>query len=634
MTARGQSGDRIPRDERCDVLLVVPPFASANWPALGVSILAQAVRDAGISCDVQYPNLDLWRELGHDLYNRISLTTTRELAGELLFASFAFDENPGAATARHRIRHALDGRAPLAVYTGEDVAAEELVAAVDGIEAFVDRAVNRILRSRARIVGFSAVFQQTAASIALARRLKATAPHIVTVLGGAMAEWPMGAALAETTSAFDFVFSGEADAAFPAFCRRLVRDEVLPTETVIRCTPVNDLESTARPRYDDWFDDARRFVGGGHAVEPDLLHFESSRGCWWGQKSHCTFCGLNAHGMAYRRKSDGRVLEELRAARARWSVNTFHAVDNIMPFELPKGLLRTLADEDPPFDLFYEVKANLSDHELDRFVDAGVRRIQPGIESISTPALKRMKKGVTGPQNIRLLRECRAREIDVAWLWLVGLPGEETTWVEDTISNLPLLEHLVPPGISHLRIDRFSPYFDTPERFSIRDLKPLPVYESIYPPGAPLGRIAYHFHGRWPSALNADPDLASRLMGRLRAWRQAWSPGSPPPELRWLDDGGHGAILDSRRCAPDRLTELSAAEGELLHELDRPRRRSRLQCDEAVLERLMRRRWVISHDGYLLSLVVHPEVATSKSPSVAAPAATGVVSGLDADSGL
>ena len=30
---------------------------------------------------------------------------------------------------------------------------------------------------------------------------------------------------------------------------------------------------------------------------------ETSRGCWWGERSHCTFCGLNGMGMTYRSKN-------------------------------------------------------------------------------------------------------------------------------------------------------------------------------------------------------------------------------------------------------------------------------------------------------------------------------------------
>ena len=48
------------------------------------------------------------------------------------------------------------------------------------------------------------------------------------------------------------------------------------------------------------------------AREP--LFFETSRGCWWGQIHHCLFCGLNGDTIAYRSKSPGRAVEELRGA--------------------------------------------------------------------------------------------------------------------------------------------------------------------------------------------------------------------------------------------------------------------------------------------------------------------------------
>src|SRR5262249_9640089 len=32
---------------------------------------------------------------------------------------------------------------------------------------------------------------------------------------------------------------------------------------------------------------------------PPILLFETSRGCWWGERSHCTFCGLNGLTMNY-----------------------------------------------------------------------------------------------------------------------------------------------------------------------------------------------------------------------------------------------------------------------------------------------------------------------------------------------
>lgn len=63
------------------------------------------------------------------------------------------------------------------------------------------------------------------------------------------------------------------------------------------------------PNYDGFFerltDSAAR-----DWVEPKLI-VEGSRGCWWGEKHHCTFCGLNGSFMEFRGKSPARFEREI-----------------------------------------------------------------------------------------------------------------------------------------------------------------------------------------------------------------------------------------------------------------------------------------------------------------------------------
>ena len=67
---------------------------------------------------------------------------------------------------------------------------------------------------------------------------------------------------------------------------------------------------------------------GCRALEAERF-FETSRGCWWGERMHCTFCGLNGATMSYRSKSPRRAVDELmtrrraiRAARFRSSTTS------------------------------------------------------------------------------------------------------------------------------------------------------------------------------------------------------------------------------------------------------------------------------------------------------------------------
>jgi magnesium-protoporphyrin IX monomethyl ester (oxidative) cyclase len=62
-----------------------------------------------------------------------------------------------------------------------------------------------------------------------------------------------------------------------------------------------DLDGLPYPTFDDYFAQLRT-TSFAKRVLPALV-METSRGCWWGAKHHCTFCGLNAEGMAFRSKS-------------------------------------------------------------------------------------------------------------------------------------------------------------------------------------------------------------------------------------------------------------------------------------------------------------------------------------------
>ena len=87
---------------------------------------------------------------------------------------------------------------------------------------------------------------------------------------------------------------------------------------------------------------------------------ETSRGCWWGAKSHCTFCGLNGSTMAFRRKSPSRAIEEIAYLSARWRAPFIQFVDNILDMKYFDTVLEELAERQLPTRFFYEVKANLS----------------------------------------------------------------------------------------------------------------------------------------------------------------------------------------------------------------------------------------------------------------------------------
>src|SRR5262249_9714226 len=154
------------------------------------------------------------------------------------------------------------------------------------------------------------------------------------------------------------------------------------------------------------FDQYQYFLDGDttKGSGPALPH-ESSRGCWWGEKHHCTFCGLNGLGMAFREKSADVVAKELEMMFAKYPIRRVNMVDNIMPHKYFTSLLPRLRDRLPQTAaIFYEQKANITLRKAQALKNARITAIQPGIESLNSHVLKCINKGTTATQNIALLR--------------------------------------------------------------------------------------------------------------------------------------------------------------------------------------------------------------------------------------
>ena len=93
--------------------------------------------------------------------------------------------------------------------------------------------------------------------------------------------------------------------------------------------PVADMNGLPIPDYDDFLA-ARERSDIGVTGQPLILALESSRGCWWGAKNHCVFCGLNANGMGYRQKSYERFRDEVSTIAQRYKPRSLFMSDNIL----------------------------------------------------------------------------------------------------------------------------------------------------------------------------------------------------------------------------------------------------------------------------------------------------------------
>ena len=147
------------------------------------------------------------------------------LAGEWVFARALFPE--GANHADAYLDTVLSSALDDVLHEGSfgevnDELRQQLVAARDVVDGFLDDALVRVLRGRPLVVGFSSVFQQHLASLALAERVKQASPETVVVFGGANCEGTMGRELLVRFPAVDAVVPGEGERVLPVLVQRVM----------------------------------------------------------------------------------------------------------------------------------------------------------------------------------------------------------------------------------------------------------------------------------------------------------------------------------------------------------------------------------------------------------------------------
>jgi ribosomal peptide maturation radical SAM protein 1 len=535
------------------VALVCMPFLAIDRPSLGLSLIKSGIEKRGIPNHIFYFNMSFAQQVGLETMEILDYFPDADLIKEWIFAETLWGKNEqrdenylrevfyGGAWEHQVHKDWLD---PKADYIAKIWNCRQKA------ERFIHRCLEEVRWEDYEIVGFSSVFQQQLASLALAKKLKEKYPHITIVFGGVNCQGQMGVTLLRNFPFIDAICMGDGDQVFPEFVSRFFsgnsngdlpgmvrRSEEKSREKSSNITM--DMDALPFPDFDDFF--TQRASCGEVTSQPSLLMAESSRGCWWGEKSQCTFCGLNGSNIRYRKKDPQRFLEEILWLLARYGEHTreIFITDNIIPWEYLETFVPQLRALNLEIKMFYETKANLRQSHVRLFSEAGIRSIQPGIESLSSPVLRRIRKGVSALQNVQLLKWCLQYGVHPEWNYLIGFPGECAADYEGQGELILSLTHLPPPhipGIRRVRFNRFSPYHSRPQKYNLQSLRPYRAYQYIYPgfDESDIENIAFYFVADYEGQENI-PSYAAEVSAAIQTW---------------LDDHARSALffLESEDC--------------------------------------------------------------------------------------
>ncbi|MBI5057509.1 MAG: RiPP maturation radical SAM protein 1 [Nitrospirae bacterium] len=572
-------------NSQIDVALVSMPFFALDVPAMGLSLLKARLTESNISSRVFYFGFLFAEMVGQERYLNVLMDHFR--LSDWVFTKALFDDRSRSLEEVIReIKKYLEKysmnvdvtKSEIKDFVSSRYFKTQLTSAKmveKKADLFLNKCLKEVLRHKPRIVGFSSTFQQHISSLDLARRIKERAPETYIIFGGANCRGSQGIELLKQFPFIDAVFLGEADDVFPEMIGRVLKKDsvaglpgVYTRENTIAvsengCYPsawVRDLDKLPYPDFDDYFE---RIKSSPLKLKNNpKLACETARGCWWGK---CLFCGMDHANTVYRGKSNKRALDELECLCKKYPTRLVLMTDDVIDMKLFKNFIPGLASRRLDIDLLYEVRANLKKDHVRDLSRARVNLVGCGIESLSTPTLKLMQKGVTAVQNIQLLKWCREMGITVSWNILCGFPGEAPEEYDLMAKLMPLLYHLVPPKILKFHLIRFSVYFDNPKQFSLTNIRPSPLYKYIYPfDEKAISNLALDFTYDYSPPLRGGDEGEGgnyeEYTMPMRKMVDEWNAVFSRSYLCSFDDGERLFIWDERPVAANPLTVFTGVE--------------------------------------------------------------------------
>ncbi len=632
----------------CDVCLVAMPYEGIDFQSIGISTLAAGLKRAEISVKVVHPKFWFAEKIGLDRYvAMLKICSFDEILPEWTFAGAAFPE----FTPDHEkfLDQALSARPNMSDFypelLGRDADLRKILWEIrEAANDFVEEAAQRILKLNPKIVGCSSTYQQNCASLALLKKIKEKKNDVVTIMGGPNCDGAMGMAIKRSFNWVDFVVSGEADILLPELCKIALKKGAdisvneLPQGAFSEkncaktnkpfIAKVNDMDSVPMPDYDDYFNELDNFRFKDD-VFPALI-METSRGCWWGEKKSCVFCGLKGETYHYRSKSPKRAVNELDFMNKRHSISNFRMCDNILDMNYFRTVLPELISRNPsPYKIFYEIKPLINEEQIKTLADAGVRMAQPGIESLNDNALELLENGNSAIGNIALLKLAMENGIIVIWNFLVGIPSENHEWYKKTAAWLPMVFHLQAPGwrgLYNMRFHRFSRYYNNQKSFGL-NLSPKKAYSYVYPvDNDEMMDLAYYFNdNKYTKETQFSGAGVRELNAVVKEWQdmlKLYADKNKRVQLTVFDDGEKMEIIDTRPCAIEEMVVLTGLPRLIYERCHKPRRKEGLpdyfkneaKIDANVddiniaVDELVERKLMLSLSGKLLSLALKEPV--------------------------
>jgi ribosomal peptide maturation radical SAM protein 1 len=544
------------------VILVSTPWPLFNRPSIQLGALKAylTAKHPGLEIRAHHFYLQLAAAIGYGVYQNIS---ERTWLAESVYAALLYPER--AAAIESLFRRKASTRPML-----KDL---EFKAMIAKVEAVSQEYIATVSWERVLLVGFSLCLCQLTAVLFFIKRIKALKPDLPIVVGGSMFTGDSLPHLLKAFPEIDFAVNGEGERPLDLLVgrldrvadrRRLPLPGVIDRKTAAGEYPVhrNQLKALSAlpiPDYDDYFT-LLKSLGPDGSFFP-TLPVEISRGCWWRRpvagtpSSGCAFCNLNRQWKGYRAKQPQQVVGEIDILTARYRCLSVALVDNLLPRTQSGEIFQKLAALEKDLHLFCEIRADTPREWLERMKQAGVAKLQIGIEALSTRLLTKLNKGITAIENLAVMKDCEELGLVNASNLILHFPGSDQEDVDETLYNLEFAQPYYPIQCVRFWLGLGSPVWSNPANFGLRSISNHPNWATLFPPKV-LAMVPFPLQS-YRGDRTAQRRLWRPVQKKVDHWKRAYAAlhqGSFYKPILGYYDGGEFLIIRQRRFRADTLT--------------------------------------------------------------------------------
>ena len=483
------------------------------------------------------------------------------------------------------------------------------------LEPFLEKLIQRHQLLTYDIICFTSMFQQINPSLAMVNLIKKKKPSIITVMGGNNLDFA-AFVLAKNSPNVDHFIQG---CGYEDLGQLLMQyAEASQTSIEVAGSRYikghnSDINDAIPLDYDTFLSSFENHFSG--TERRPIVFFETSRGCWWGEKSRCKFCDYNKNDYTYRKMDDEKAITYLQhiidTCRERSSL--LWSVDSILPVEYLDSVFPYL-NIPPTIQFFYEVRASLNNEQIKKLKYSHISMVQAGIEALDTPTLSLLGKGIHATDNIAFIRNSCLHGVSVLWNILCGIPGESTQRLYDLLDLIPNLFHLYPPtGIWGISYDRQSEYVLHREEYKLDLMPDIQLLQHQFPYSEDdLKQMAYFYtdNDKKHQYTLEKIKVIEKIKEKILAWQNAWKQQDTGllPRL-YVDRRAKGNYVVDSRSGVKKESHLNEETEKILVMFQTPKSSTfvelqRLQHDaKEALKQCLENNWLWEESARIVSLV-------------------------------